>query len=127
MKHTISDSLIKVRNLTLWSHVGVLEEEREYGQQFIVDLYMWSDVIKASKNDDLESTLDYSLAITSIQNIARTIHCKTIECFSDKILDCLEEIYGPIPMTLSLTKTQPPIQGFNGTVAIERSRNLNLD
>ena len=125
MKEIINKDSIYVKELNLWAHVGFLEEERLQGQKFIVDFSLWVDLNEASEHDQLSSSIDYSLAIIQIQKLAQNINCKTIEYFSSKILDCLEDIYGSVPMKLTLTKSSPPINGFNGSVGVERSRHFS--
>ncbi|WP_320667792.1 dihydroneopterin aldolase [Prochlorococcus sp. MIT 1307] len=113
---------IHVNNVNLWAHVGVLDQERLHGQSFLLDFSLWLDLKKAALNDDLSATADYSLAIKDLQQIAFQLNCKTIERFSELILDRLECIYGPIPMKVFLRKCSAPISGFGGSVGVERSR-----
>ena len=56
------------------------------------------------------------------QALAREIRCLTIEHFSDRVLDCLEQLYGPVPVRLTLSKCAAPVPGFDGVVAVERIR-----
>ncbi len=120
-KHTLSS--IEISGINLWSHVGVLEKERKLGQSFILDIILWVDINKAAIDDKLSSTFDYSLAVTSIQELALELRCETIEYFSECILEKLEELYGAIPMEISLQKCSPPIDGFLGSVSINRKKN----
>jgi len=115
---------IHVKDLLLWGHVGVLETERCFGQWFSLNFSILIDLDEAAKKDNLDLSVDYSIAIKGLQQLSLTIICLTIEHFSEKIFDYLESLYGPVPMHLILTKCHPPISGFNGTVAVERSRNL---
>ena len=117
--------VIHVKGLRVWAHVGVLEIERMHGQWFDLEFSLWLDVSSASEADDLSRTSDYSLGIKAIQQLALEIKCLTIEHFSQKILDVLEEIYGPIKMRIILEKCQPPINGFKGNVSLERYRNCD--
>ena len=117
-----ANDAIHVRGLRLWAHVGVLEQERRDGQWFSLDISLWSDLSSAAASDDLASSLDYSLAIRSLQSLARDIRCLTIEHFSDRVLDCLEQLYGPVPVRLTLSKCAAPVPGFDGVVAVERVR-----
>ena len=114
--------VIHVRDVYLWAHVGVLVQERLLGQSFLCDFSLWMNMDKASADDDLSETADYSLGICKIQQLSFDLNCYTIESFSEHILDCLEALYGPVPMKISLWKCCPPVPGFNGTVGIERSR-----
>ncbi len=115
---------INISNVNLWAHVGVLEKEQLLGQDFLLDIILWVDVNDAAINDELSATLDYSLAINNIQQLALGIKCKTIERFSECILERLENLYGPIPMEISLKKCTPPIDGFQGSVSINRKKNI---
>ena len=115
---------IHVRELKIWAHVGVLEKERLLGQRFSLDFTLWLDVDLPSKKDELSLTADYSTGIELIQKLSFKIRCLTIEHFSDQILNCLEEIYGKIPMMVKLRKCSPPINGFSGYVEVERYRNF---
>ena len=114
---------IHVNGVSLWSHVGLLQQERLNGQQFLLDFSIWLDLDIASKNDNLDESADYSLAIKSIQQLSFEINCLTIEHYSEKILDTLEDLYGSVPMRVLLCKCSPPVNGFNGTVSVEKIRN----
>ena len=117
-----ANDAIHVKGLRLWAHVGVLEQERRDGQWFSLDISLWTDLSAAAADDDLASSLDYSLAIRSLQALAREIRCLTIEHFSDRVLDCMEQLYGPVPVRLTLSKCAAPVPGFDGVVAVERIR-----
>ena len=113
---------IHIRELRLWAHVGVLEQERRNGQWFSLDISFWLDLSRAAAADDLASSLDYSVAIRALQGLAREIRCLTIEHFSEQVLDRLEQLYGPVPVRLTLSKCAAPVPGFDGRVAVERCR-----
>lgn len=113
---------IVVRGLRLWAHVGVLEHERLHGQWFELDLQFAYDLSTAAADDALAQSLDYSQAITALQQQARSLTCLTLEHYSERILDRLEQIYGPVPIQLELRKCAAPVPGFSGTVAVQRSR-----
>ena len=113
---------VVVRGLRLWAHVGVLEHERRRGQWFELDFSLGWDLTAASVADDLSQTLDYSRAIQALQLQARHLNCLTLEHWSERILQLLEELYGPVPMAIELRKCQAPVPGFSGTVGVQRSR-----
>ncbi len=114
--------VIEVRGLRLWAHVGVLERERQEGQWFELSFRLAHDLVPAGRSDDLDRSLDYSLAITALQDQARAVRCRTLEHWSERILDRLEELYGPVPIELELRKCAPPVAGFGGSVAVRRRR-----
>ena len=117
----MSDQIL-VRGLRLWAHVGVLEHERLLGQWFELDFSLAWDLAGAGASDQLELSLDYSLAITALQRLAGELRCLTLEHFAERILDCLEQLYGPVPATLELRKCRAPVPGFDGVVGVQRSR-----
>ena len=114
--------VIRVDDLRVWAHVGVLDHERRDGQWFRIDLALHLDITEAASADSLEATADYSLAVKALQTLASDIQCQTIEHFSERMFDVLEQLYGSIPIQLRLSKCRPPIPGFDGTVSIERWR-----
>lgn len=113
---------VVVRGLRLWAHVGVLQHERQMGQWFELDFSLGWDLTAAAVADDLSQTLDYSRAIQALQLQARGLRCLTLEHWSDRILQVLEDLYGPVPIWLELRKCQAPVPGFSGIVAVQRSR-----
>ena len=114
--------VIRVDDLRLWAQVGVLDHERRDGQWFRVDLALHLDVSQAALADSLEATADYSRAVQALQTLASEIRCQTIEHFSERMFEVLEQLYGSIPIQLRLCKCHPPIPGFAGTVSLERWR-----
>jgi dihydroneopterin aldolase len=113
---------ILVRNLALWAHVGVLAEERQIGQWFDLDLWIQFDLEAAGRSDCLAESIDYAKLVAAIRALAADLCCHTLEHFSERILDCLCECCGPVPMGLELRKRAAPIPGFEGSVAVQRQR-----
>ncbi|WP_438982665.1 dihydroneopterin aldolase [Vulcanococcus sp.] len=113
---------VVVRGLRLWAHVGVLEHERQMGQWFELDFSLGCNLSAAAAADGLEQSLDYSLAIQALQLDASRVRCLTLEHWSDKIFEVLEDLYGSVPIWLELRKCQAPVPGFYGIVAVQRSR-----
>ena len=115
-------SAIHIKDINLWAHVGVLESERINGQRFVLDISFWIDLDESSKFDRLDKSIDYSEAIKAVKKLSFEIKCLTIEYFSDQILNLLESLYGPVPVKILLKKCSPPIDGFTGSVLIEKNR-----
>ncbi len=120
-----NSSAIHIKDINLWAHVGVLEKERIHGQSFILDISFWFNLDEASKLDKLDKSIDYSELIKSVQKLSFEINCFTIEYFSDQILNVLESFCGKVPIIILLKKCSPPINGFTGSVLIEKKRNCS--
>jgi len=62
------ETFLKIENIKLWTRVGVLDEERELGQLFILDIFLWTDFEKCTVNDDIEKTVDYSKLVQILKD-----------------------------------------------------------
>ena len=116
-------SAIIIRQLKIWAHVGVLKLEREFGQWFELDLWLYYDLSSAALTDQIEHTINYADVINTIRKLSKLISCNTIEYFSEQIFEALEAKFGIFPMELELKKCDAPIPAFNGVVSVKRSRN----
>jgi len=114
------ESYLKIQNIKLWARVGVLDEERELGQQFILDIFLWTDFEKCTVNDDIEKTIDYSKLVEILKLQSKKIYCFTIEKYSNAILEIIDEEFKLSKIKIILTKCNPPITGFDGKVSIVR-------
>ena len=83
-------SAIIIRQLKLWAHVGVLNWEREFGQWFELDIWLYYDLSSAASTDQIEHTINYADVIITIRNLSELINCSTIEYFSEQIFEVLE-------------------------------------
>ncbi len=50
---------IEVSGIRAWGTHGVLDHERELGQEFVIDLAVGLDLQPAAESDDLADTVDY--------------------------------------------------------------------
>ena len=116
----MEDSFLEIKDIKMWARVGVLMEERKFGQLFSLDISLWSDFSNCSKTDDLKFTIDYSVLIDDIKDHSRSFSCFTIEKYSSEILKIIDEKFHPERIKIKLTKCKPPIGGFTGEVSITR-------
>jgi 7,8-dihydroneopterin aldolase/epimerase/oxygenase len=52
---------IELRGLTVRGRHGVFDHERADGQDFVVDITVWIDLVDAAASDDLADTYDYGV------------------------------------------------------------------
>ena len=114
------ETFLKIENIKLWSRVGVLDEERELGQLFILDIFLWTDFEKCTVNDDIKKTIDYSKLVQILKDQSKKIYCFTIENYSNLIIEIIDEEFQLSRIKIILTKCKPPIIGFDGKVSIVR-------
>ena len=103
------ETFLKIENIKLWARVGVLEEERELGQLFILDIFLWADFEKCTINDDLKKTIDYSKLVQILKDQSKKIYCCTIEKYSNEILEIIDQEFNFSKIKIILTKCNPPI------------------
>ena len=114
------ETYLKIENIKLWARVGVLDKERELGQLFNLDVFLWTDFEKCTANDDIKKTVDYSKLVEILKNQSKKIYCFTIEKYSNAILEIVDKEFNLSKIKIILTKCNPPITGFDGKVSIVR-------
>ena len=73
------ETFLKIENIKLWARVGVLDEERKLGQLFSLDIFLWTDFVNCTVNDDIKKTVDYSKLVQILKDQSKKINCFTIE------------------------------------------------
>ena len=53
------DATLFIKNLKVTCIIGTDKYEREHEQEICMQLYLWTDIAKASRSDNLEDALDY--------------------------------------------------------------------
>ena len=103
---------------------GVLESEREAGQEFWVDVDLEVDVARASASDDLTQTVDYSAVAQQVHELITGQSVNLIETLADRIAHtCLNHALVSA-VTVTVYKPQAPISVpfENVSVTIRRVR-----
>ena len=114
------ETFLKIKDIKLWARVGVLDEERQLGQLFSLDIFLWTDFEKCTASDDIKKTVDYSKLVEILKNQSKKIYYFTIEKYSDAILQIIDKEFKLYKIKIILTKCNPPITGFDGKVSIVR-------
>jgi len=63
-----------IKNLKVTCIIGVNAYEREHEQEIRMQLFLWTDIAKASRSDNLEDALDYSAIYKAV--VKRVEHSK---------------------------------------------------
>ena len=114
------ETFLKIENIKLWASVGVLDKERELGQLFSLDIFLWTDFEKCTLTDDIKKTIDYSKLVQILKDQSKKVYCFTIEKYSNAILEIIDQEIEISKIKIILTKCNPPIIGFDGKVSIVR-------
>ena len=119
------ETFLKIEDIKLWARVGVLDEERELGQLFSLDVDLWTDFEKCTEHDNVKKTVDYSELVKIVKDHSKKIYCFTIEKYSNEIIEIINEKFELKRVKIILTKCSPPITGFYGKVSIVRTLENN--
>ena len=114
------ETFLKIEDIKLWARVGVLDVERELGQLFSLDIFLWTDFEECTANDDIKKTVDYSKLVEILKGQSKKIYFFTIEKYSKAILEIIDSEFKLSKIKIILTKCKPPIIGFDGKVSIVR-------
>jgi dihydroneopterin aldolase len=116
---TEPDVTIEVSGLSLYTHVGVSEAEREVGQRLVVDLRLDVGDCDATVTDRLEDTIDYSDASQQANLVAQQRSYKTLERLCAAIADRLLSQYDARSVWVKATKPEPPMALPVSEVSVE--------
>lgn len=76
---------ITLTGLRVYGHHGVHQQERERGQEFVVDTTVWLDLRPAAATDELAETLDYAALAQRAARIVGGPPCNLIETVAERI------------------------------------------
>jgi dihydroneopterin aldolase len=110
---------IEVSGLSLYTHVGVTDAEREVGQRLLVDLRLDVGDCDATITDRLEDTIDYSDASQQANLVAQQRTYKTLERLCAAIADRLLEKYDARSVWVKASKPEPPMALPVSEVSVE--------
>jgi 7,8-dihydroneopterin aldolase/epimerase/oxygenase len=113
---------VELRGLSIYTHHGVTEAEREIGQRLELDVSFDVPHCDALLTDRLEDTVDYA-EVADIVVLACTERShKTLERLCHVICERLAERYGCETVTVRAAKPEPPIPLAMDEVAVEVTR-----
>lgn len=74
---------IRIENLEVYCHHGVLKEENVLGQKFLVSLVLYTDTRKAGTCDDLNYSIDYAEVSHFVERKMKEKNFKLIEAVAE--------------------------------------------
>jgi dihydroneopterin aldolase len=117
---------IRLVGLRAFGHHGVFPEERRDGQEFIVDVTAWLDLVPAAQGDDLTRTVHYGELAEALVRAVERDPVDLIETVAER---CAALVLGYEPVQrVEITIHKPgapiavPFADVEVTVVRERSR-----
>jgi dihydroneopterin aldolase len=110
---------IEITGLSLYTHHGVSEAEREVGQRLVLDLRLDMGETDASVTDSIEDTIDYAEVCQLVALVAQQRSHKTLERLCSVVADRLLGDYELEGVWVKATKPEPPIPLSVDEVSVE--------
>jgi len=117
--HPEPEVTIEISGLSLYTHVGVSEAERELGQRLLLDLRIDVGDVDATVTDRIEDTVDYSLVCQTANLVAQQRTYKTLERLCAAIADRVMEDYDAHAVWIKAAKPEPPMALPVSEVSVE--------
>ena len=113
---------VEISSLSVFTHHGVTEAERETGQRLVFDISLDLEDCDATVTDRIEDTIDYGAVCDSVTFIATERSYRTLERLCTAIADSLMERFGAAGVVVRATKPEPPLPVAVEEVSVEVSR-----
>lgn len=114
-----TDVTIEIAGLSLYTHLGVTEAEREVGQRIVIDLRLEIGECDAIVTDRVEDTIDYAEVCQSVALAAQQRSYRTLERLCAALADRLIAEFGAESVWIKAAKPEPPIPLPVEEVAVE--------
>jgi dihydroneopterin aldolase len=110
---------VEIRGLSIFTHHGVTEAERETGQRLELDVSFDVPDCDAVLTDRLEDTIDYAEACDVVVLAATERSYRTLERLCHVIADRLMERFACESVRVRAAKPEPPLPLAVEQVAVE--------
>jgi 7,8-dihydroneopterin aldolase/epimerase/oxygenase len=118
-EETAESVTIEITGLSLYTHHGVSEAEREVGQRLVLDLRLDIGETDSTITDSIDDTVDYAEVCQLVALIAQQRSHKTLERLCSTIADRLLADYELEGVWVKATKREPPIALAVDEVSVE--------
>lgn len=116
------DSII-LRGLVLYGCHGVLAQEKNNHQKFVVDLELFLDLKEAAASDALEATVDYGEVFQLVRGLVEDRSFNLLETLAEQICQAILARYPVEKVKIAVQKPHAPIDGEFDYFAVSIIRN----
>lgn len=102
---------IELASMNFYAYHGVMPQERQVGNRFVVDLTLTAPLVAAVESDELDDTINYA-TVYEIVKREMDIPSRLIEHVAGRILKSLKAHFQQLKgIELKLSKLNPPFGG----------------
>ncbi len=120
-----TEVVVEISGLSLFTHHGVGEAEREVGQRLVVDLRLEVGEVDATVTDLVEDTVDYAEVCQVVALVAQQRSYRTLERLCAAIADRLISDFDVERVMVRCAKPEPPIPLPLEEVSVELWRDVS--
>lgn len=116
---------ISARGLRFQACHGVLPEEKETPQSFVVDLDMYTDLHTAGLSDDLKDTVSYDEVYHQVKKIVEGESFNLLEALAENIAASLLFCFPLQAVEVTVYKPDAPVEGEFDYFAVTIRREID--
>ncbi len=117
---------IIIKDLRLFAYHGVNPEEKNEGQNFVLDIECKTDLSKPCETDNVDDTVSYAQIVKLVRNVFTAEKYDLLEKCSQVVADAILEKFEMInEVRVLLKKPEAPVKADFGYVAVEIKRKRN--
>lgn len=110
-RQPVHDQII-LKHMVFHSHVGVLDFEKQNGQDFDLDVILFCRRLEAANTDKLSQTIDYGKVYDVVREITEQAHFDLIERLAGAIAEILLQSFQlAAAVEVLVRKPTAPIEG----------------
>jgi len=115
----VFEDVIIIKDLEVWCHVGVTNEERSQRQKLLVTMEMTRDLSMAARTDQLVHSVDYQRVCEKVKQQVLEKSWRLIEAMAGDIIQCLHSNFRFSNVSVEIRKFALPDTAY---VAIHLAR-----
>lgn len=102
---------IKLKDMQFYAYHGVLAQETKVGNNYVVNVYMTANLLRACETDCVDDTISYAI-VYNLVKIEMEQPSKLLEHVAMRIYKSIKSEFPQITtLEIRLAKNNPPISG----------------
>lgn len=115
-----------MQHMAFYGFHGVLEEERQIGQKFFVDLEISLDLSHPGQTDLVEKTVSYAEVYDDVKYFVESARYNLIEALAENISQAVLTKYPQVvEVMVRIKKPEAPVRGIFDYFGVELVRGRN--
>ena len=114
--------IIRLKNMTFYGYHGVYDFEKEKGTDFEIDLELFTPLLKSSKSDNIEDTINYEDIYELVKKAFVSKSYFLLEKLADSISMSIFKEHKIDKLIIRVRKINAPLNGKLDSVEIELKR-----